>query len=252
MLTVLTLTSIASMILQNSLFNTVCKKDLKTDSHVYRFNTIIYAVCILLFAIGLFNGHISLYTAGLGLLFGIVTALSNLYKMLALREGPMHITLLITTSSMIIPALSGIFFGETLSPAKLFIILILIGFIYLSLEKKGNQKTNSKWFILCILAFVFQGSIGILQKIHQTSAHKAELNGFLFISFICSLIYSRIRAKKSFKELGFNKKHLILAVIGGLCTYTMNILNLTQCYAHNPQVFPQAFVCKTTESSKFC
>ena len=214
------------MVFQNCLFNNVCKKTLKTDDHVYRFNVIVYAVCMVLFGISIFKNGISFFTISLGLLFGVITALSNFYKMLALSSGPMHITLLITTSSMIIPTMSGIFFGENFSFKKLIVVFILITFIYLSLGKTETIKANKKWILFCLLSFVFQGSIGVLQKIHQTSVHKPEVNGFLFVAFICSMAYSTIRSKKSFSELKFTKKHIIFAIICGICTYTMNFLNL--------------------------
>lgn len=221
-----TFLSVTSMVFQNCLFNNVCKKTLKTDRHIYKFNTITYAVCIVLFGIAALNGNVSFFTVFLGLLFGIVTALSNFYKMCALTAGPMHITLLVTTSSMIIPAMSGVFFGEGFSIFKLILVVVLIAFIYLSFDKTNNGETNKKWVMLCFFAFLFQGSIGVLQKIHQFSPHKEEVGGFLLVAFICSLIYSRIRAKNTFKELGFEKKHIILAVICGICTYIMNFLNL--------------------------
>jgi drug/metabolite transporter (DMT)-like permease len=158
-------------------------------------------------------------------LFGVVTALSNLYKMLALSKGPMHITLLITTSSMIIPTLSGVFFGEKFSLFKLLLVLILIYFIYLSIGKSKEGKINKSWGICCLLTFILIGSIGIIQKIHQTSSHKSEISGFLFVSFFISLIISglRVKDKKNFKD----KKNLIpLAMICGGCTFCMNYINL--------------------------
>lgn len=218
--------SISSMVLQNCIFNNVSKKELKTTDHVHRFNFLSYAVCIILFGVLAINGGISLYTVVMGLIFGVITALSLYYKMRSLRSGPMHITLLITTSSMIIPTMSGIFFGEKFSFAKLCIVAVLIFFIYLSLEKKGSTHTDKHWLLFCALAFVCQGSIGVLQKIHQSSEHKNEIGGFLLVAFICSLIYSHIRAKKGFKELNFTKKNLIFALICGVCTFGMNVLNL--------------------------
>lgn len=218
--------SISSMVVQNCFFNSVCKKELESANHVYRFNMILYAVNILLFGIGLIGSGISLFTILLGLVFGVVTALSNFYKMRALSEGPMHITLLITTASMIIPTMSGVFFGEKFSIAKLILVAVLIGFLYLSFDTGGGGKINKKWALFVILAFVMQGTIGVLQKVHQSSEHKGELSGFLFVAFICSLLYSRIRAKKSFRELNFGKKHIIFAVVCGICTYLMNYLNL--------------------------
>ena len=94
--------SISTIVIQNCVLNGVCKKDLRTSDHVYRFNVLVYAICIVLFGLVALNGGVSLFTIGIGLLFGIATALSNYYKMLSLASGPMHITLLITTSSMIL------------------------------------------------------------------------------------------------------------------------------------------------------
>lgn len=221
-----TIISITSIVLQNCIFNNVCKKDLQTGAHVYRFNTLSYAICILLFGIIAISRGFSLFTIFLGVLFGVVTALSNYYKMQSLSCGPMHITLLITTSSMIIPTMSGVFFGESFSVYKLILVFVLIFFIYLSLEKKNSTEINKKWLIFCALAFVLQGSIGILQKIHQSSEHKDEIGGFLFVAFICSIVYSHFRAKKGFKALNFNRKLFIFAPICGLCTFLMNFLNL--------------------------
>ena len=225
MTTAFLILSISSVVLQNGIFNSVCKKHLKTNDDIYQFNIFVYAVCILIFGILTLNGSLSLYTVLLGVLFGVVTALSNLYKMLALSKGPMHITLLITTSSMIIPTLSGVFFGEKFSLFKLLLVLILIYFIYLSIGKSKEGKINKSWGIYCLLAFILIGSIGVIQKIHQTSSHKSEISGFLFVSFFISLIISglRVKDKKNFKD----KKNLIpLAMICGGCTFSMNYINL--------------------------
>jgi len=146
--------------------------------------------------------------------------------MLALAKGPMNITLLVTTSSMIIPTLSGVFFEEHFSPMKLLAVAILIVFIYISLDKGNDAKTNKKWILYCTLAFIFQGTVGVLQKVHQTSIYREEVSGFLFMAFICSLLYNRIRIKGGTKNLSFSKKNIFLAFVCGLCTFCMNFLNL--------------------------
>lgn len=226
MTSILTIISITSMVLQNSLFNNVCKKELKTNNQIYYFNIFVYSVCILIFGILLINSTLSAYTLILGIVFGVITALSNLYKMLALGKGPMNITLLVTTSSMIIPTLSGVFFGERFSPMKLLTVAILIVFIYISLDKGNDAKINKKWILYCALAFIFQGTVGVLQKVHQASIHRDEVSGFLFMAFICSLLYNRIRIKGGTKNLSFSKKNILLALVCGLCAFCMNFLNL--------------------------
>ena len=51
------------MVSQNCLLNKLCKKDLSTSEHVYRFNAISYAVCIVLFGILTIESGLSLFTA---------------------------------------------------------------------------------------------------------------------------------------------------------------------------------------------
>ena len=174
----------------------------------------------------LFKGSLSLFTVLLGVIFGIMTALRNVYNMQALANGPLNITLLITTSSTIIPTLSGIFFGERFSLMKLIVVIFLIGFIYISLEKDSESRINKKWFSFAILTFLAQGTVGVLQKVHQASAYKEEARGFLFVAFILAYIYNRILVKGDIKQLNFQRKHIFFAVICGLCTFCMNYLNL--------------------------
>ena len=221
-----TILSISSIVLYNCLVNGVCKKDLKTTDHVHAFTSIFYAVCVVLFACLAFSGGISWYTVILGLVFGAVTNLSAYYKMRSLAEGPMHITLLVTTSSMIVPTMSGIFFGESFSIWKLVIVFILIFFIYLSFDKSGDKRINKKWVVFCIIAFIFQAAVGVLQKVHQSSEYKGEIGVFLLIAFICSLVFSLVRRKTPCRALGFTKKQVIFALICGICTFAMNYINL--------------------------
>ena len=221
-----TILSISSMVLYNCLVNGVCKKDLKTTDHLHAFTSIFYAVCVALFAFMAFQGGISWYTVILGVVFGVATNLSAYYKMRSLSLGPMHITLLVTTSSMIVPAMSGIFFGESFSIWKLLVVFILIFFIYLSFDNSDGKKVNKAWFLFCVIAFIFQAAVGVLQKVHQSSEYKGEIGAFLLVAFICSLVFSVVRRKTPYKALGFKKKQVIFALVCGICTVGMNYLNL--------------------------
>ena len=220
------LISICSMVLQNGFFNYVTKNNLKDPAEVHTFNILIYAVCIVTFGVLLLTDSISAYTVILGLMFGVVTTFSNYYKLLALASGPMHLTLLFTTSSMIIPTMSGPFFDEGFSPIKLCIVAVLIGFLYLSFEKKGDTGIGGKWFVCSLLAFLFQGTIGVLQKVHQSSEYKGESAGFLFVAFICAAVFSLIRAKGKFHPKILGKTTVLIGLVCGACTFAMNFINL--------------------------
>lgn len=226
---ILLCTSISAAIIQNAFSNIFSKKYVKDKGDIYNFNFYTHLVCVILFLILAIKEQVSLFTVLLSIAFGFVTFLSFIFKQKALVLGPMHLTNLVVTSSMIIPALSGaVFFGEKFSIYKGIAILILIYFIFLSLKKSDDneQKTNKKWLLYCIITFIAVGMIGILQKVHQTSIHKDELSSFLAISFFMSMTIAAIMRKKSNKSAKIDKTSLILAVVGGVCTFANNYINL--------------------------
>ena len=221
-------TSISAGVIQGGVYNYLGKGVCKDKGNSYLFNAVSYIICIIIFAILTAMGKVSLFSVCVGILYGVMTAMSNGYKMIALGEGPMHLTTLVTSASMIIPTMSGfIFFGEKFSLVKLIGIVFLLFFIYLSLEKSEDGGTiNKKWLLFCGLCFVSTGMIGILQKVHQSSAHKEETAVFLLAGFICSLIYSLAMSKRFGATLKFNAKYHVLAIVCGLCTFANHYLNL--------------------------
>lgn len=225
---ILLIISISSSVLQNGLTNTVSKKHLKTKGDIYNFNFYMYLICVVLFVTLAIKEQISVFTVLLSIVFGFTTFISSVFKQKALTIGPMHLTNLVVTSSMIIPALSGaVMFGEKFSIYKGIAILILIYFIFLSLQRSDNGKnTNKKWLLYCFVTFVSVGMIGVLQKIHQTSIHKNELSSFLAISFFMSMVIAMIMNRKENNSIKIQKKNLIIALTCGLCTFAMNYINL--------------------------
>ncbi len=230
--------SMLSIVLQNGLFNNVSKTKLKNKYDRFNYNSWLYLICFVMFAALCIGKAITLYSVLLGLAFGVATMLSNYSKITALGKGPMHITTLIITSSMIVPALSGVvMFGEKFSIGKALAILLLIFFIYISLKKDKETTFNKSWVIYCALAFIFQGIIGIIQKIHQSSTHKNELFVFLAVSFLFSCIFSKCLSLGGKDKLNFTKKEYAFAFICGICTFTMNYINLKLSGLMPSQIF---------------
>ena len=133
-------------------------------------------------------GETSVYTLLLGVIFGALTSAQTITFLKALKCGPMSYTSIMMACSSLIPALSGsLFFGESLEWSHgVGFVLMLISFA-LALEKKnGESGVNHKWFFLALMTFLSTGAIGLMQKIHQSSSHKSELNSFLITAFLCS------------------------------------------------------------------
>lgn len=227
--------SMCSMFAQNIIGKYAGNTFLRTNKEIYRFNAFAYAVCVLLFAIMAIGSAVSLYSIAMGIAFGILTVLSGVYKLKALSTGPMSITILITTSSMLIPALSGVvLFDEELRIPNIAAMAVLIGFIVLSVASPKQQdgasarrrSVNTGWIVCCVVTFLSMGAIGVMQKVHQSSPHRDELFVFLTAAFLASLAVSSVVSCTGKATCTVCPRFVLLAVLSGVMTFTMNYLNL--------------------------
>lgn len=207
------------------------KTDSTFDIHIYNLILSIAAALGIFVLNGGFGG-ISLYTFLLAIAFGIVTALGNILNAKALTCGPWTYTSMIGSLSTIIPTLSGvIFWNEAFGVWRIIGVVLLLACFVLSTgkDKKGN-KANFKWLIICLILFFVQGSIGLLQKIHQSSEHSGEIGAFLIIAFIISAAYSAVSAtvcrKSSPSKVRWNFPLILLAVLAGIFAAFNNEINL--------------------------
>ena len=108
------------------------------------------------------------------------------------------------------------------------ILLMLVSFVF-AVEREGEKRKGSfAWLLLCITVFVSTGGIGIMQKVHQTSPHKAELDIFLVLAFGVTAIVSLIAAA-FMKNGGSGASDAPKAEknrLGGVCVAANNKLNL--------------------------
>ena len=134
-----------SFVASNSVQKFVGINRLRSDGDIYKFNAVSYVFCIVLFVSVAIGTGISFFSVGLGVIFGILTVLANVYKMKAFASGPMTLTVLTTTSSMIIPSLSGtLFFGEEFKILKTVAMVIFIGFVVFLCLSPNPKATTLK------------------------------------------------------------------------------------------------------------
>lgn len=184
----------------------------------------------------------SWFTVLLGLAFGVVTALQGITNLLALRCGPLSYTTVVISFSTLIPSLSGIlFFGEELKWAQIVgIVLMAISFLA-AVEPDGDDKRlNLKWIILSSIAFIATGAIGVMQKVHQSSAYSGEINVFLLVAFASSAIICAVfgvvckKREGSLCEIGDKPKTdrktfwilVVCVILSGVFVAVNNKLNL--------------------------
>ena len=162
------------------------------------YNGIVSALCtVLFFAFSGFKFEASLYTVLLALAFGAVTLVQIISNLSALACGPLGYTTLLISLSCVIPALSGpVFWPETdkfdpLNHISGLVLVVICCILSMNKSKGGEEKKASmRWFVLCMIAALATGGIGLLQRVHQTSAHSEEIGAFLMCSFAFSAICS--------------------------------------------------------------
>lgn len=148
-------------------------------------------------------GKVSIFTLLLGILFGTIVATQGVMSLKAVECGPMSYTSVIVSFSTVISALSGVaFFGESISVLQIVGITLMLGSFAFAVEKdKEKKKASLRWLTFCLIAFLCCGGVGVMQKIHQHSVYKEELNAFLVIAFTTScLLMSALTIYTSKKE----------------------------------------------------
>lgn len=238
----LLIVSILMNVTANSVLkNDFCKKDVKNNADLYAFNgmTSILAMATL-GVIALVTGSltsVSSYTVLLGVVFGIVTALCSIFNMKAFECGPMSYTSVIISCSLVIPSFSGLFIPpvQSIAPIQYVGVACMLVSFVCAMDKKNDKAGMSvKWFLYCLAAFVFNGSIGVLQKVHQSSAHKEELSAFLITAFLFSTLFSALmipvyrKKEGNVTVLGKDKvkKFLIFGVVCGIFMAFCNHINM--------------------------
>ncbi len=181
---------------------------------------------------------VSFFTVVFALAFGVVTLIQQITNLYALEKGPFSYTSVIISLSTLIPTLSGaLFWNEKISVVQFVGIFLLVLCFVLSVNfKNSDKKASLQWFFYCIAAFICTGLIGVMQKVHQSSEYKNELDGFLVIaftfSFLCSGVLSLFMMKNRTDTVNSDKKSVvsvipaILMLLSGVFVALNNKFNL--------------------------
>ncbi len=195
------------------------------------------ATLILIYAVSDTTFKVSAFSALLGMLYSSVIILALLFTLKAQSQGAFAYTTVIVALSAVIPSISGaLFFNEKITFYQIIGILMMIVCIILSPEKskKSENSLNVKWLLYSFLAFCATGFIGLIQKIHQSSAvHKDEMPIFLLVAFVTGSIVSGIvvaiitpRYKKDVSSAPLPKSAFVLPIVSGCCLALPHTVNL--------------------------
>lgn len=217
--------------------------------HSAVFNAIRSCTAFLLFALAaVFDFTFHIPTVIFGLMYGASLCLSMCAGYKALCHGPMALTSMLVSFSVIIPLIWGITVrNEILKPIQYpALVLLLAAIIFTNVDKfreKSKEGTKTRcgiWLLFVGVTFLCNGICSVLQKQHQTLYPEAYSREFmLFATLLCSIVFSIAALRKvSLKELRTLKgKHL--GVLSGLANGLANFLTLILAGLENASVlFP--------------
>lgn len=131
-----------------------------------------------------------------GILFGLLFALTILFYNLAINSGPLSYTTFYFSASMLIPSAAGIvFFHEPLTPAAVGgAALFLAAFYLLNVPSSepiapSPSASKKKWLLYCGLTFLFNGSLSVIQKSHQTVTGGTQASGLMLVGFLSAAAF---------------------------------------------------------------
>ena len=200
---ILIVLSSATQSVTTKLFNRNC-----SNSAV--FNTIKSCTALVLFAlIAVFGFSFHLPTMLFGFSYGACLCISMYAGYQALCRGPMALTSMLVSFSVVIPLIWGITIGnETLKAIQYPALALLLFAIILTnadkfKTKKSWQTGYGLWLLFVGITFACNGICSIIQKQHQTFYPGSYNRDFmLFATLLCSVIFVISALKKtSFYEL---------------------------------------------------
>ena len=172
----------------------------------------------------------SLPSVLLGVLYALFSTLTQILLLKAMGMGEASMTQLVYSLGILLPiTYSAIFLDEPIVPMQLVgVALVFVALYFITNPKGGKGKFNALWLILALLSAAGSGAIGIVQKIHQTSEFKSELQTFVLISLISSALFSLIlyligHKKAEGAQVKIDGKYLGFLALCGLCVGVLNL-----------------------------
>lgn len=168
-----------------------------------------------------FSPKLAPYSLG----FGATYAATWVATVFAIRFGSMAITTLITSYSLIIPALYGIIFLKEPIGINVYIGMALLLISLLLLNLKGGQfKFSLKWLICVTVAFAGNGMCATVQKMQQLKFNGEYKNEFMIIALAAAAVILFLFA---LKQGGIKKDAAVCvryAALNGTANGALNLL----------------------------
>ena len=204
------------------------------------------AALLVFFAVGLFSGicfHVPTILWGFG--YGACICVGGFAGFMALSLGPMALTSMIASFSLVIPFVAGVtLWGESLSEWGILGIILLICSIVLLNFKKTDDRLSFKWAFFTFLTFFVNGIASVFQKQHQMNYPGLYRTEFMIASMLCMLVMLLVTVSVK-RTIRTEVRFCVPGSIGGLLEGIANYIVLYLAATQNASVlFPVVSVAK--------
>ena len=191
--------------------------------------TAVSCFCALLFFLINSGGSISFprelipYSAAFSMAFGTASAA----MIFAIKTGPLSITALITSYSLLIPTFYGILFLHDPIHPTFYIGLaaLLISLYLINKNKDESMKFSPSWIIYILLTFIANGMCSTIQKMQQVHFDGAYKNEFMIISLaVVTIVLLVLGLSKKGNKREMLKPCIKYGAVKGLINGIMNYL----------------------------
>lgn len=202
------------------------------NANVYNINKTSAGLLIFL-TVGLFSGirfHAPTFLLGIG--YGAALCVSNFAGFTALSMGPMALTSIIASFSLIIPFAVGItVWGEPLSVWGVIGIVFLISSIVLLNYQKSTDRISLKWTFYSFLTFFANGVCSLIQKQHQTDypgSYRTEFMVSAMLSVLVLLLVTVLIRRETKATVKFCPQGAVAGLTEGVANYIVLYLAATE------------------------
>lgn len=212
---------------------------LSKDNNVITFNVVKVGAGLVLFLVPIINGFVChLPTFVYGSLYGLSLLFSMTFGYLALMKGPMSLTSLICSYSVVIPCVFGmLLWNETLSVLQSIGLLILFISIFLLRKKDNKIEFKKNWALCVVITFITNGICSVIQKSHQLSFPGLFRNEFMLCAYL--IIFFVFVVLQILKKESINKRNIKYPSLAGAMMGISNYLTLIlSSYMNATVVFP--------------
>ena len=227
------LTIVFCLTLQNTT-KKLCEKNITRGAMVFSAGSTFFALLVFLIPV-IGNFQFNSTTIGYSLLFALFYSMGVVFSFLAILDGPLSITSLVISFSLIIPTFYGLFALKEPSSLSLYIgiLCLCVSLCLVNIEQKGEKKRLTfRWAVYTALAFLGNGSCSTVQKIQIVSQNGEFKNEFMVISLIISfLVIMFFAIIKERKTMAINLKKGLLFY--GLCGIANGVVNLLVIFLSN-------------------